>query len=116
MRAIAFVVPVSPRREAALPPDERELRSRRNEYDAFRRKIGVRREAAFLQHDRAGSQLIIYRELDGSATSRPGLPVAVEGWLTDGMSALHGIDPSSAGEASGAVVIRPPPPPRRKID
>ncbi len=115
MRAIAFVLPILSGKEKALTSYLREFESRGNEYDALRRKLGVRREAAFLQQPPAGSQIIIYREFDASASGRPGLPGAFETWLTDQMPGLQGIDPSMAGEPKVETLIRNHPPRRGEL-
>lgn len=106
MRATAFILPVLPGKEEALTLHVRELQSRISEYDAFREKIGVRREAAFLQHTPAGSQFIVYRELDRSASARSGQPGVFEAWLTDQRSALHGIDSLTGGEPNVEMLVR----------
>jgi hypothetical protein len=115
MRAIAFMLPVLPGKEEALTLHVRELQSRTSEYNAFREKIGVRREAAFLQHTPAGGQFIVYREHDSPAVARSGSGDAFEAWLTDQRSAIHGIDPSTEGEPEVEMLIRRRPPRRGKL-
>src|SRR5262249_13630059 len=87
MRATAYVLPVLAGKEEDLLALARDLGSRSHEYDEYRRRLGVTREAAFLQPTPVGSQLIMYRELNDSATIEAAPDQPFDHWLRDRMQA-----------------------------
>ena len=106
MRVTAFVLPVLPGKEAELQSLARELESRSTEYDEYRGRNGVTREAAFLQRTPQGSHVIIYRECDDSRGTQPKSEGTFELWLTEGMSAVHGFDPTAAPQPKVELLVR----------
>lgn len=107
MRVTAYALPLLA--EGELPSFLRDLASRNTEYSAFRRRLGVTREAVFLQRTPQGSQLLTYRELDTASSAPPGSDGAFESWLSERLSALHGTDPT-AGAPRVELLIRQRPP------
>lgn len=107
MRVTAYALPLLA--EAELPSFLRDLASRNSEYSAFRRRLGVTREAVFLQRTPQGSQLLTYRELETASSAPPGSGGAFETWLSERLSTLHGTDPTT-GAPKVELLIRQRPP------
>ncbi|HVH64757.1 MAG TPA: hypothetical protein VM674_01885 [Candidatus Acidoferrum sp.] len=96
MRVVAFALPVSPGKEDEVHRLVQELTLRSSEHDAYRRQLGISREAVFLQRTPQGSQVITYRELNDAAIAPASRPGRIEAWLTERMASLLGVDPSAA--------------------
>ena len=108
MRAIAYAMPVLPGREDELLALAGELDSKSSRYDSYRRRIGVAREAAFLQRTPVGSQLIMYREFDDSARPTQPQDDSFDAWLGARLQAVHGFDPNSTPQKVEVLVDRHP--------
>jgi hypothetical protein len=104
MRVTAYALPLMA--EGELPSFLRDLASRNSEYSAFRRRLGVTREAVFLQRTPQGSQVLTYRELDIMSSAPPSSDGAFESWLSERLSALHGTDPTTGGTPKVELLIR----------
>ncbi|HEY8759622.1 MAG TPA: hypothetical protein VIP52_01785 [Candidatus Dormibacteraeota bacterium] len=109
-RAIAFVLPLLPGKEAELDSFAKQVESRRSEYDEYRRELGITREAAFLQTTAQGGLVVAYRELDSSIPVQPSRASSFAEWWADRMSALHGFDPATPGQPQVELLIRQRPP------
>ena len=101
-------MPVLPGQEDALLALAGELDSKSSQYDAYRRGVGVAREAAFLQRTPVGSQLITYREFDDSARPTQPQDESFDAWLGARLQAVHGFDPSAAPPKVEVLVDRHP--------
>jgi len=108
MRAIAYVLPVLPGREEDLLALTGELDARSIQYDAYRRRLGVARESAFLQRTPAGSHLIMCRVFDDSARAPQAPDAAFDAWMRARLQAMHGFDPSSAPPQVEVLIDRHP--------
>jgi hypothetical protein len=106
MRVTSYVLPVLPGKEGELQSLALELKSRITEYDEYRGRLGVTREAAFLQPTPQGSQLLMYREFDDSSAASPKSEGGFELWLRDRMKDVHGFDPAAAPQPPVEMLVR----------
>lgn len=106
MRVTASALPVLTGKEEALHSLARELQARSTEYNAHRARLGVIREAAFLQRTPNGSLLLGYREVEESSAIQSGSEGTFEHWLSDGMADVHGFDPATAPRPQVELLVR----------
>ena len=96
MTSIAYSVPILPGKTEEWKRFCRELlESRRNEYEASRRRIGIKRECAYLQQTPLGDMAVIYIEADGIARVNQSLATSddpFDKWFRGRVLDIHGID------------------------
>lgn len=106
MRVTASALPVLSGKEEALRSLARDLRARSTEYNDHRVRLGVAREAAFLQRTPNGSMLLGYREVDESSPIQSRSEGAFEHWLSDRMADVFGFDPAMAPRPQVELLVR----------
>jgi len=96
MPAFAFVAPVLPGKvEAHRRECEEMMGSRREEYEASRRKLGIRRESAWHQETPNGTVTVVFIEADDLGAAMAGMGSSKEPsdqWFREQVSDIHGID------------------------
>ena len=98
MPALAFVVPLLPGKSEA---DRAALHScwhgeRQAAHKASRRRLGITREAVFLQPTPSGDVAIVYWEADDIDAAFKGVATSTDdfdAWYRDHIRAVHGVDP-----------------------
>jgi len=95
MQSIAFAAPILPGKADAFRDWMRLEGERRKEHEASRERLGIGREAVWLQQTPAGDMAIIYMEADDLQAAFAGLATSQEPydrWSRDTISDVHGID------------------------
>jgi len=95
MQHVAFAAPILPGKTEVFRDWMRLEGERRQEHEASRERLGIVREAAWLQQTPAGDMAIIYMEADDLQAAFGGLATSQEPydrWSRDKISEVHGID------------------------
>lgn len=96
MQSIAFAAPILPGKlELAHDIQESFKGERKAAYEASRRRHGITREAAFIQHTPAGDLGVVYIEADDVAKAFEGLATSTDpfdSWFRGHVMELQGID------------------------
>jgi len=95
MQSIAFAAPILPGKTGAFRDWMQLEGERRQEHEASRKRLGIGREAAWLQQTPAGDMAIIYMEADDLQAAFAGLASSQEPydrWSRERISEIHGID------------------------
>jgi Family of unknown function (DUF6176) len=95
MQHVAFAAPILPGKTEAFRDWMRLEGERRQEFEASRQRLGIVREAAWLQQTPAGDMAIIYMEAEDLQTALAGLATSQEPfdrWGREKISEVHGID------------------------
>lgn len=110
MGAVAFVAPFLP----GKVEDHRRfcdelVGSRREEYEASRQRLGIKREAAWHQKTPAGSASVVFIEADNSGSATQGMGSSTDSfdeWFRARVLDIHGFD----------LANPPGPPPEQVLD
>lgn len=101
MPAMAFAVPVLPGKEDEHRQlDEELMGSRRPEYTASRKRLGIHREASWHQQTPDGTLALIYIEADDPGAAMAGMGSSddpFDVWFRGRVSDIFGIDLSQPG-------------------
>jgi hypothetical protein len=106
MGAIAYALLIPAGEEDALQVLAEDLKSGSGEYGDLRERNRVAREATFLQRNEHAAHLIIYREFDDSSPTPSRSDGALESWLRDRVSSIHGFDPVAAPQSKVELLVR----------
>jgi hypothetical protein len=109
MPSIAFMVPIVPGKEDLdLSTMEEFAGSRKDEYEASRKRLGITRESVWHQETPVGKVAIVYIEADDVGGAMMGIATSQEEfdvWFRERMNEIHGVDLSE-----------PAPPPQQVAD
>lgn len=111
MSLSAYALPIIPGKGDELRALVRGLEQRAAEHDTYRRSIGIRREAVFLQNTAVGDQVITYREIAGEPVPGDAAPDAFEAWYRDRLTSLHGFYPTAVAPKAEVLIRQRPPHP-----
>ena len=97
MQSLAFVLPLLPGKTDA---DRVAMTScwtgeRREAFDEARRRVGIAREAVFIQHTPAGDVVVVYVESEDIEAAMTALATShdpFDRWFRDHVRDVHGID------------------------
>jgi hypothetical protein len=97
MPALAFVLPLLP---GKTDTDRAAMTScwrgeRQAEYEEARRRVGITREAVFIQHTPGGDVVVVYQEADDVEAALKGLATSQEPfdrWFRDHVREVHGVN------------------------
>ncbi len=109
MPAIGFVVPIPPGKvEEHRQLDEELMGSRREEFQASRKRLGIHRESAWHQETPDGTVAVVYIEADDPGAAMAGMGSSEEPfdrWFRERISDIIGLD-----------LTQPPPPLVQTLD
>ncbi|MDH3606454.1 MAG: hypothetical protein OER12_05615 [Acidimicrobiia bacterium] len=109
MPAISFAIPILPGKvEAHVAHGEEVMGSRRAEYAASRKSLGIRKESAWHQETPNGTLAVVYIEADDPGAAMAGMASSDEPfdvWFRESITEIFGIDLS-----------QPMPPPVQVMD
>jgi hypothetical protein len=101
MPSVAFCAPILPGKEQADLDGFEEVRgSRREDYEASRRRAGITREIVWHQETPNGTVAVVYLEADDVGASMQALGTSddpFDQWFRDLIGEVHGIDLSEGG-------------------
>jgi Family of unknown function (DUF6176) len=95
MQRIAFAAPILPGKTEAFRDAMRAESERKQEFEASRERLGITREAVWLQHTPAGDVAIIYMEAEDLKAAFDGLGASqdpFDRWGRGMIRDVHGID------------------------
>ncbi len=96
MPVVAFVAPIVPgKAEDHRHLGEELMGTRREEYQASRRRLGIHRESAWHQETPDGLVAVVYIEADDPGAALAGMGSSEEpfdSWFRERVSDIHGID------------------------
>lgn len=96
MPPFAFVAPILPgKAEEHRRTSEELMGTRRAEYQASRKRLGIRRESAWHQETPAGTVVVVYIDADDPGAAMAGMASSDEPfdvWFREHISDIHGID------------------------
>lgn len=103
MQSVALAVPIQPGKTQAFRDYVAELTGpRRSDEEAFHRKVGTHREAAWLQQTPQGDLVVIYWEGEDPERYKEGLEQLLRSdepfaqWLRERFADIYGIDPEAS--------------------
>jgi hypothetical protein len=107
--AIAFTIPILPHKEELDRQTMEELvGSRRDEFEASRKRLGITKEAAWHQETPNGTVAVVCLEADDLGTAMQGIASSQEPfdvWFRERMAEIHGVH-----------LAEPAPPPQQVLD
>ena len=108
MPAVAFCAPILPgKEETDRKGFEEVLGTRREEYDASRRRAGITREMVWHHETPDGTVAVVYLEADDIPASMQALATsddAFDEWFRELVKEVHGIDMSEGGPPPELVI------------